>query len=342
MTNRERTLAALNHRTPDRIPFHITFTKPAKCRMAAYYSDPTFISKLGNCFTVQPGTEDQWLRAQRHDAWLEVRPCIWRDEFGVEWDRSVDPDIGAVCRHPLDLDAVDDFPWPDPSDPQRYASFPAAIEARDDGFVILFHGWSLFERAWTLVGMETLLMAMAADKKRAHALFEKLLEYNLSLIEHSCSYDVDAVRLGDDWGDQRGLIMGFDLWQEFIGPRMRLMFGAVTKRGKYAFLHSCGRVQELFPELIDYGLHVFNPFQPEVMDVAAMKRKYGDHLCFYGGISTQRTLPYGTVQKTKDEVRRLLDVAGAGGGLIAAPAHDIPADAKPENVAAMIDVLRQQ
>jgi uroporphyrinogen decarboxylase len=98
----------------------------------------------------------------------------------------------------------------------------------------------------------------------------------------------------------------------------------------------------LFPDLIECGLDVFNPFQPEVMDVGEMKRRFGDRLTFFGGISTQQTLPYGTVQQVKDEVKRLLDVVGRNGGYIAAPAHGIPGDARPENVIAMVETLQSQ
>ena len=101
-------------------------------------------------------------------------------------------------------------------------------------------------------------------------------------------------------------------------------------------------MDELFPDLIDSGLDVFNPFQPEVIDVDEAKRRYGDRLSFYGGISTQRTLPYGSTGDVKEEVRRLLDRIGKNGGYIAAPAHDVPRDAKPENIAAMIDTLQSQ
>lgn len=147
---------------------------------------------------------------------------------------------------------------------------------------------------------------------------------------------------GDDWGHQTGLIMGPKLWRQFIKPRIKQMYGLVKSKGKFVFIHSCGKVNEIFPDLIECGLDVFNPFQPEVMDVFEMKKKYGSSLSFYGGISTQRTLPYGTPAQVRDEVKRLLDVVGKNGGYIAAPAHDIPADAKPENIAAMIEVLRNQ
>ena len=120
------------------------------------------------------------------------------------------------------------------------------------------------------------------------------------------------------------------------------MYRLVKSKGKYVMIHCCGKVDELFPDLIECGLDIFNPFQPEVMDVFEMKKRYGDRLCFYGGISTQRTLPYGTVAEVKDEVNRLIDIVGENGGYIASPAHDIPADAKPENIATMIEVLQSQ
>ena len=98
----------------------------------------------------------------------------------------------------------------------------------------------------------------------------------------------------------------------------------------------------MFTELIESGLDIFNPFQPEEMDVYEMKKRYGDEMSFFGGISIQKTLPFGTVDQVKDEVKRLIDEVGADGGYIASPSHDIPADAKPENIAAMIEVLQNQ
>jgi uroporphyrinogen decarboxylase len=185
-------------------------------------------------------------------------------------------------------------------------------------------------------------MAMIDNKKYVNRLFDRILEYNLRVIENACRHNIDGMGFGDDWGQQRGLIMGPALWREFIKPRIRAMYGLVRSKGKFVFIHSCGKVDSIFPDLIECGLNVFNPFQPEVMDVFEMKRKFGDRLSFFGGISTQRTLPYATVAQVKDQVRRLLDEVGKGGGYIAAPAHAIPPDARPENIAAMIEVLRNQ
>jgi uroporphyrinogen decarboxylase len=173
-------------------------------------------------------------------------------------------------------------------------------------------------------------------------LLDGILEFNLGVIENVCSFDVDAMIFGDDWGMQTGLIMGPRAWREFIEPRIRQMYGLVSSRGKLVFIHSCGKVDKVFPELIECGVNVFNPFQPEVMDVFEVKRQYGSELSFFGGVSVQRTLPYGTVAEVREETERLLEEVGRGGGYIAAPSHSIPADAKPENIAALVEVLQSQ
>jgi uroporphyrinogen decarboxylase len=335
MNNRERVLTALNHRQPDKVPFDIRFTQKAHAKMVQYYGDPEFDSKLGNCFT--------WFRPYpRNVRYRLVGPDIWQDEFGVRWNRSIDKDIGVPCNQLVTPQNINEFQWPDPNDPTRYDFIKEAVKKAGDGATLVSLGFALFERAWTLVAMENLLIYMLTDKHFVNLLLDKILEYNLDIIEHACSLDIDIFRLGDDWGHQRGLIMGIDLWREFIKPRIKEMYQLAKSKGKYVMIHCCGKVDELFPDLIECGLDIFNPFQPEVMDVFQMKRLYGERLCFYGGISTQRTLPYGTVAEIKDEVKRLIEVVGENGGYIASPAHDIPADAKAENIAAMIEVLQNQ
>lgn len=331
MTARVDALDAVGHRQPAKVPYDIRFTRDAHRKMVDFYGDPDFEAKLGNCLTIV-----------RLDTRREVEPNIWRDEFGVLWDRTHDKDIGIVANRLITPETLADYSFPDPDDPAIYAAYPAAVARRDETLVIAKLSYNLFERAWSLVGMENLLMQMIAEKSFVHELFDRITEYFLRVIDRSLDHGVDGIYFGDDWGTQTGLLMGPQLWREFILPRIRKMFARVKARDSLVFLHCCGKVQELFPDLIESGLDVFNPFQPEVMDVVEMKRLYGDRLSFYGGISTQRTLPFGSVEQTRDEVERLMSLVGAGGGLIASPAHAIPADAKAENVATMIDTLRNQ
>jgi uroporphyrinogen decarboxylase len=105
-------------------------------------------------------------------------------------------------------------------------------------------------------------------------------------------------------------------------------------------IHSCGRVQELFPDLIEVGLDVFNPFQADVMDPYEIKRQYGRALSFYGGLSVQQLLPHGTPAQVRDEARRLMDEVGRGGGFIIGPTHDLPGDIPLENMLALIEAVQ--
>jgi len=334
MTNKERVLASLQHRQPDKIPYHIGFTQKAHARIIEYTGDPDFKKRLNNCLT--------YLSTAPADAWREVEPDIWVDQFGVRWNRTVDKDIGVVANCLITPDTLADYVFPDADDPSRTADFEHIIAENPTQFLVPNLGFSLFERAWTLAGMENILMWMVSEPRLVHMLLDRILEFNLKIIDHACRFPIDAMMFGDDWGQQSGLIMGPPLWRQFILPRVSQMYRRVKAHGKFVFIHSCGRVSEIFPDLIHAGLDVFNPFQPEVTDVFDMKQRYGDRLSFFGGISTQRTLPFESPSRVRERVQRLLETIGKDGGYIAAPAHDIPGDARPENVLAMLEVLDNQ
>ncbi len=135
--------------------------------------------------------------------------------------------------------------------------------------------------------------------------------------------------------------MGPKLWHQFIYPELKRMYATVHDYGKYVFIHSCGDVDEVFEDLVGIGLNCFNPFQPEVMEVEDLMKRYRGRLTFHGGLSTQRTLPFGTVEEVRAETKRLLKM-GAGGGYIFAPAHDVEGDVPLENMLAFIELVQNQ
>jgi uroporphyrinogen decarboxylase len=135
--------------------------------------------------------------------------------------------------------------------------------------------------------------------------------------------------------------MGPKLWHEFIYPVQKRMYGVAVEAGKKVFIHSCGDVDELFDDLVGIGLNCFNPFQPEVMDVSTLIPQYRGRLAFYGGMSTQKTLPYGSVEDVRNETQKLLGL-GKEGGYVFSPAHDVPKDVPLENMLAFIDQVQHQ
>jgi uroporphyrinogen decarboxylase len=266
----------------------------------------------------------------------------WQDEFGVQWDRSVDRDIGNVCNLLIPERDLSGLELPDPHAPDKFKGLAEQCARGQGRFVQFGIGFSLFERAWTMRGMANLFEDMIDDPDFVDVLLDALCDYNVALVQQAVKHPIDSVHFGDDWGSQRGLLMGPKLWRRFIKPRLARQYGAAKEAGKFVTIHSCGMVQEVFPDLIEIGLDCFNPFQPEVMDVYEMKRVHGGKLSFWGGISTQKLLPYGTPDEVRAEARRMMKEVGRSGGYILAPAHSIPGDAKPENILALIETVNEQ
>jgi uroporphyrinogen decarboxylase len=265
-----------------------------------------------------------------------------RDVYGVVWDRSVDKDIGTPVEWPIHGPAdLSRYPWPDATDASRYAHIPDLLAEHRDRFTVYRLGFSLYERAWTMRGMDDLLVDMVGSPEFVEDLLEAITEQNMIQIRRALECPVDAIYFGDDYGMQTGLIMGLARWRRFIKPRLARMFGAVRDAGRYVVMHSCGAVAELFDDLVEIGLNCFNPFQPEVMDTLALKREYHGRLAFHGGLSVQQVLPFGTIDEVRQATQALID-AGRDGGLIISPSHAVPGDVPPENLVAMMDVLRSQ
>ncbi len=332
MTKREVIHALLEGKKPPYVPWSCGFTKEAREKLQAHYGTVKLEAALQN-HILKLGSDIGFF--------TDLGDNRVKDVFGVVWDRSIDKDIGNVEGHVLTEPTLKHYTFPNPLDPRFFANIPSAITEYPDRFRVFQIGFSLYERAWTLYGMQNLLMDFYDHPDFVHELLNAIADYNIAQVTEALKYDIDAVYFGDDWGQQRGLQMGPKLWREFINPVLKRMYGAVHAGDKYVFIHSCGDVDELFDDLLGIGLNCFNPFQPEVMDVAALALKYRGQLVFHGGLSTQRTLPYGTVEQVRTETRRLLEM-GQEGGYIFAPAHDVEGDVPLENMLAFIDLVQDQ
>lgn len=333
MQKRDIVRLVLEGKQPPYVPWSLGFTIEAAEKLRAHYKTQD----------LSPYLHDHVLSLGNGIGFFEeLENNRFQDVFGVVWDRSIDKDIGNVIHTPLSGSSLAGYSFPNPLDMRFFSDIPEKLALYGDCFRVFSIGFSLYERAWTMRGMENLMMDFIDNPNFVDTLLNAIGDYNIAQVHEACKYDIDAVYFGDDWGQQHGLQMGPRIWKKHIFPVLKRMYAAVHEHGKYVFIHSCGDVDELFPQLVSIGLNCFNPFQPEVIDVAAAKRTHGERLSFYGGISTQRTLPYGTEEEVRREVRRLIEVVGRDGGLIASPAHSIPRDAKPANIAAMIEELQNQ
>jgi uroporphyrinogen decarboxylase len=333
MTKREVIIEAINFRRPPYVPWDWGPTHDCAARLKAKLGVDDLSGFLDGHLLGVGGWFGEW----KHLDQAHVR-----DPFGVVWDQSIDKDIGTPSDWPIKKpEDLKSCQWPDTAAEACYEHIPAELAKHRNLFSIYSLGFSLFERAWTMRGMEALLMDMVERPEFVEELLDAIVENNLNQVRRALALGCDCMYFGDDYGMQRGLIMGMPHWKHFIKPRLARMFAPVREAGRFIYMHSCGRVDSLFDELVEIGLNIFNPFQPEVMDVFALLPRYRGRLAFHGGMSVQKVLPFGSVQEVRDVTARLLD-AGAAGGYIFSPSHAVPRDVPPENLIAMMEVVKSQ
>lgn len=333
MTKRQVVIDALEFRRPAYVPWSVDLTIDCAERLKRHLG----LERLGEFL------DDHFITVGSEVGRFEtVDATHVRDAYGVVWDRSIDKDIGTPSDWPIKAPGdLDRYTWPDAGDEDWYAGAAERLAAHPGRFSRYAIGFSLFERAWTMRGMSELLMDMVERPAFVEEFLDAIVEHNLGQVRRAVALGVDALHFGDDYGMQAGLIMGAGHWRRFFKPRLARMFAPAREAGRYVTMHSCGRVQEIFDDLVEIGLNLFNPFQPEVMDVFDCMPRYHGRLAFHGGMSIQRTLPFGSVAEVREMTTRLIE-AGANGGYVFAPSHAVPRDVPPENLVAMMEVIKGQ
>jgi len=208
---------------------------------------------------------------------------------------------------------------------------------RDEYLVMGFVEMGLFERAYLLLGMEEALVAFLTEPQQMFQLLGAIADFKIETIKkfHDVA-DLDMVWYGDDWGTQQSLFLPPEVWRRIIRPHTQRIYDCMRERGILINQHSCGHVEAVFGDVVEMGADVWNPCQP-CNDLARLKRLYGNHICFHGGIDSQFVLhrPGATAEQVRAEARRCIDTLAPGGGYIAGPSHHVPHD--PELLLALKD-----
>jgi uroporphyrinogen decarboxylase len=360
MKSKERVRNALTRSTlPDRVPLQFDLCRSLLEGFSAvyeipvdyttsYYEDVTYRIS-GNALRTAMGSDCVVVGGGLPAGYTHPRTAEGDivNEFGMVMRQG--PLYMEVVAAPLaDVTSAAEvaaFDFPDPHAPGRFADAEAQVaEYRDDYFIIGDLELTLFEMAWHMVGMETFMVDLAMGESYVPALLDRVKAFTIGVGEALTALGVDAIWMGDDFGTQTGLMISPRMWRRIFKPRYREIIEALRSVNPEVIVafHSDGAVAPLLGDLIEIGVDVFNPVQPNVPghEPDALKREFGNDLAFWGAIDQQHLLPNGTPQAIETDVAEKIGVLGDGGGYLCAPAHIIQADTSMAHVNAFIAAVK--
>jgi uroporphyrinogen decarboxylase len=378
-SSRDRVRAALAHREPDRIPFDLGGSRMSGIHVRAYaglreaLGLPPVEIRVGD-LTQQLAEVDGDVvdalgcdvrfvgpragAAYRRELVDDGRYVTFRDEWGV--GRRM-PSVGglyfdsfdAPLGGEVDAAAIDAFPWPDATDPARYAGMTDAARhiVESEGRAVLVGSicGGLTEGLFKMRGFEDGYMDLAGDPDRARQVMERILEIKLAYWDRALRELgdlVDVVGEADDLGGQDRTLFSPATYRTLVKPLQRELFSFIRARtSARIFFHTCGAVRELVPDLVEIGVDILNPVQVSAagMDSAALKREFGRDLVYWGGgVDTQRILGAGTPDEVRAEVRRRIADLREGGGFVFAAVHNVQPNVPPANLVAMWETWREE
>jgi len=364
MTSRERVMAAINHKQPDRVPLDLggnvsTFTDGAYLRMLEFLEIQEAEAPVTDFFTVFDIDERVmerfhidirrvWLNPPEDYEPRRAADGTWCDEWGIK--RTVASGYAEIAENPLRNASVSDlenYPFPDPDNPARTRGIKERIEylyhETDYAISAAYPFGGIMELACWLRGMDVFMMDLATCSDFAFALLDRVTGIMLRLYERYLDIVgpyAQIVETADDYGMQTGLLISPAMYRDILAPFQKKLIDLIhSKSDAKIFHHSCGSVFALLPDMRATGVDILNPIQPLAKDMEPekLKREFGDRFVFHGGIDIQDLLPKGTPGQVRAETARRISILGDGGGYILAPAHNIQEDVPPENVAAMYD-----
>lgn len=377
LTPRERVLAAINHEQPDRVPIVIGVSNATSMKVNPYRAlkqsigveaDDRYLYDWPELATADP---DEQTMIRLHS---DVRGVLDREPDSVlernrnrephtpfidSWgsgQREVQPGVWFPGVHPLadaiSIDDLESYTWPDMNDPSRVVHVREQAQRLVDRneYAVMATPWLLFpfERAFAMQGMDTFLLNMISHPKFAAALLGRIAELCKDLMGNflrEVGDLIDIIKIGDDLGTQQSLLISPTMYRKMLKPIHADFVAFIKERTNAKVLfHTDGDVFPLIEDFIEIGIEILNPIQTSAGKMAnldKLKRLYGKDLVFCGGIDTQHCLPNGTPEEVRQEVRRVIELLGPGGGYLVSSVHTIMDGVPPENILAMVDAVEE-
>ena len=344
MTSKERVLAAVNHRVPDRVP--ITFDAAPEVYSLLYkflglntreelfdrLRCDTWMVLPGN-FVYKAGEETQLIKTT---VW--GHRTIAKEYLGGTYDE--------VCFNPLagkdEISDLKNYSWPSP-DIFDFSHFQGEAVVHSDRAIIGVFTWGPYFISLFLRGLENLMLDFALRKDYVRYMISTLSEISYSALSRmleSHGDGIDIIYMADDYCSQDGPMFSPEDFRELILPYLKKLVALTHKHNKKFLLHVCGAVRPILPMIIEAGVDMLEPLQITAagMEPAGLKKDFGRDICFYGGVDLQQILCKGTPRQVSDEVKRLIDILNVNGGYVLGPGHTyIQADTPVENILTMYD-----
>lgn len=374
----QRILTALRHQEPDRIPLDLGGCFVTGITANAYrklldhlgYKDQNVtISELTHQLaqvdefilerfkidtrSLAPQYPASWSFERRDmgDYWTFV------DEWGIQWRMPKSNGLYYdMYRHPLAhisrASELDNYQWPEPKDPTRLQGLKdraRALKEEKQACILLDHmSAGFFELGGWLRGYENWFMDLASNPKLVEKLLDVTLEIRMRFLDNALEELKDYILVlveYEDLGSQHGPLISPEMYRRYVKPRQKKLYSFIKRKAPvYIFLHSCGSIYELIPDFIEVGVDILNPvqFNSPKMESSRLKKEFGESLTFWGGgVNTQFTLPRGTPEQVRDEVKRQIETFAPGGGFVFSAVHNIQPDVPPENIVAMIETAME-
>lgn len=361
MTSKERILAAILQKKPDRIPLDGNFREDIWAKLESHFGtedsarimeelglDIRYTSaepgyKFRECAIPSPvpildiGVGRQNLVIQRENGWFEDEYGICRipNATGLYWHYS---------SHPLaeaSLEEVNKYRFPDPQAPERYFDLSHDVARWKEDFIIMAEMKNIFKLSWELRGFEQYMLDLSLEPKIVESLADRSLEHLIELSKQYARNGIDMIMLAGDIAQQDSMMLSPQIWRSYFKPRLKTLLEEVRKEYNVMFMfHSDGNMEDVFEDIVEIGFDAITPIQPESMDVAKIIERFGSEVCLHGTISCQQTLPFGTTDDVASEVRQRIECCGKDGGLILAPSNTVQPDVPLENLLALYETAK--
>ena len=341
MDSRERVYGALERRPVDRVPIFMWFHPETTRRLAATLEVP-------------PDCVGDVMGNDVHQTWVNNNYAMEGviherdgdshiDAWGIEWIRQYG--YNQIATYPLggaSREGVLAYEFPYGRMSELFGPMAQLATSSDGYFLGCDVSPCAFEMYWRLRGMDEALVDLAQDADLAQTMLGRCATFSLALAEQACSrFALDWLWTGDDVASQTGMIISPRMWREMVKPELGRVVAVGKAKGLWVAYHCCGAHRPIIPDLVEIGVDVLNPVQGVCpgMDPLDLKREFGDHLAFMGGVDTQDLLPDGNAEEVRSRTEKLLgDMTSDGGGFILAASHSIPPETPDENIWAMGEV----